>query len=112
MEEKEILDLLEEFYQYTGSIPTVQDCDGIILPKYHKIKAFGGLRLLLHKLKIKKPSIREELLATLVRYYNDFGTLPKARDCQKTRYMRSHTAYVEEFNSWREALDEANRKIK
>lgn len=113
MEKREILEKLKEFYEYTGEIPSVKDCDGTMLPKYYLIRRVGGLRLLLSELQIQKPEIRESLLCTIRMYYNMNGVWPKTRDCQTVDYMRSHTTYVEEFGSWREALNEARiTKIK
>ena len=110
MEKKEILGKLKEFYEYTGEIPTVADCDGLLLPKYYLVRRVGGLRPLLSELEIQKPEIRESLIETILYYHIMYDKWPRARDCQTEEYMRSHMMYVEEFGSWKEAINVARSK--
>ena len=102
---------IKEFYQRTGRVPTVRDCDGNELPKYYTIRRQGGLRRLLYDLGIfenKKPL----LIESLVRYYDEHGRWPKARDCQDCEYLKSHGTYVEEFGTWNKGIENAKNSRK
>ena len=98
---------IREWYSYTGEIPTVKDCDGIVLPTYNEVKQAGGLRHICAQLGIEKESSRPEMLDEIVRYFYDNDKWPRAKDCAHTEYMRSHVTYVNEFYSWNDAIEEA-----
>ena len=102
---------IKEFYDATGEIPTVKDCDGEILPYYYKVKAAGGLRHILASLGIFENK-KGKLISSLIRYRDEYGVWPKSRDCQECEYLMSHNRFVETFGSWNESINIAKRKYK
>ena len=99
-----------EFYEFTGCVPCVRDCDGIALPTYIEVKQNGGLRHILAQLNIKR-DIKPELIKEIIRFFNENLEWPKVKDCQSIEYMHSHNTYAEHFDTWSNAIEIAKREL-
>ncbi len=107
MERDDLFKRITDFVEVFKKLPGVKDCGKNGIPSYYIIKQHGGFKEIIEELKLEKNDLKPHLIGSIIKYYKEYNRWPKTRDCPDCKYLYSHNMYVNHFDSWTNAINQA-----